>query len=51
MLSATCDEFLKNLCDCMELAEGSFGKCLLTSSCCKQKTCFEGFKMTLGHLN
>lgn len=25
MLSATCDEFLKNLCDCVELAEGSFG--------------------------
>lgn len=26
MLSATCDEFLKNLCDCVELAEGSFGE-------------------------
>lgn len=25
MLSATCDEFLKNLCDCIELAEGNFG--------------------------
>lgn len=25
MLSATCDEFLKNLCDCVELAEGNFG--------------------------
>ena len=26
MLSATCDEFLKNLCDCVELAEGNFGE-------------------------
>ena len=26
MLSATCDEFLKNLGDCMELAEGNFGQ-------------------------
>ena len=26
MLSATCDEFLKNMCDCMDLAESSFGK-------------------------
>ena len=26
MLSATCDEFLKNLCDCIELAEGNFGE-------------------------
>ncbi|EDO37291.1 predicted protein [Nematostella vectensis] len=24
MLSATCDEFLKNLCDCMEIADNSF---------------------------
>lgn len=26
MLSATCDEFLKNLFDCMELADTTFGK-------------------------
>ena len=26
MLSATCDEFLKNLCDCMELADSNFSK-------------------------
>lgn len=25
MLSATCDEFLKNMCDCMDLAESNFG--------------------------
>lgn len=25
MLSATCDEFLKNICDCMDLAESNFG--------------------------
>lgn len=32
MLSATCDEFLKNLCDCMELAEGSFASSSSTPS-------------------
>jgi len=26
MLSATCDEFLKNMCDCMDLAESNFGE-------------------------
>lgn len=28
MLSATCDEFLKNMCDCMDLAESNFGELL-----------------------
>ena len=28
MLSATCDEFLKNICDCMDLAESNFGELL-----------------------
>ena len=32
MLSATCDEFLKNICDCMDLAESNFGE-LLFAQC------------------
>ena len=32
MLSATCDEFLKNICDCMDLAESNFGESLLISN-------------------
>lgn len=27
MISATCDEFLKSLCDCMDLAESNLGNC------------------------
>lgn len=34
MLSATCDEFLKNMCDCMDLAESNFGELLLLLNIC-----------------
>ena len=26
MLSATCDEFLKSMCDCIEIADNNFGQ-------------------------